>query len=124
MFQWIENTSNSLIVTLNPNTITLNQNAANYFKDVKYVRVGINCNLNQVAIHPVTKEDLEMNLFDIKQLHRISLGNGYGKITNKSLCQTLQTLTTTPFNNTKYEATYDQNERLLIFTLPKEDNQQ
>lgn len=119
MFTWIEGNINSLIVTISQNAITLNQNAANLFKHVKYVSVGIDYAQKLLALHPATKDEIDKNIVTPEQLHRISLGNGYGKITNKGLCQMIQSLVDYQFENTKYKAEFDEINKLLIVDITK-----
>lgn len=120
MFKWIDGNVNTLIATINENSITLNQKAASYFENSRYVTVGINTTQNLVAIHPVTKEDIEHSVFTPQQLHKIHIGNGYAKITNKSLCQLIQNQLQYELNNTKFNSEYDDKNKYLIIDLNDE----
>lgn len=120
MFKWIDGNVNTLIATINENSITLNQKAASYFGNSRYVTVGINTTQNLVAIHPVTKEDIEHSVFTPQQLHKIHIGNGYAKITNKSLCQLIQNQLQYELNNTKFNSEYDDKNKYLIIDLNDE----
>ena len=53
MFKWIDGNVNTLIATINENSITLNQKAASYFENTRFVTVGIDPDRRLVAIHPV-----------------------------------------------------------------------
>lgn len=117
MFKWIDGNVNTLIVTINENSITLNQKAASYFENTRYVTVGIDASRSLVAIHPVTKEDLEHSIFTPQQLHKIHLGNGYAKITNKSLCQMIQNQLEYELNSIKFNCEFDEKNKYLIIDL-------
>lgn len=117
MFKWIDGNVNTLIVTINENSITLNQKAASYFENTRYVTVGIDASKSLVAIHPVTKEDLEHSIFTPQQLHKIHLGNGYAKITNKSLCQMIQNQLEYELNSIKFNCEFDEKNKYLIIDL-------
>lgn len=117
MFKWIDGNVNTLIVTINENSITLNQKAASYFENTRYVTVGIDASKSLVAIHPVTKDDLEHSIFTPQQLHKIHLGNGYAKITNKSLCQMIQNQLEYELNSIKFNCEFDEKNKYLIIDL-------
>lgn len=117
MFKWIEGNVNTLIATLNQNNITLNQNAASIFEDTRYVSVGLDTENKLVAIHPVTKYELDHNIFTPSQLHTISIGNGYAKISNKALCQLIQNQLEYELMNTKFYCEFDDKNKYLIIDL-------
>lgn len=120
MFKWIEGNVNKLIATINENNITLNQNAAQLFSDVRYVSVGLNEQKQLVAIHPVSKHEIEQRVFTPNQLHKISIGNGYGKISNKSLITMIIDMIQKPLNKSKFNCQYDQENDYLIIDLNQE----
>lgn len=117
MFKWIDGNVHTLIATINENSITLNQKAASIFEDTRYVSVGIDSDKNLVAIHPVTKNEIDKSIFPLQLLHNISIGNGYAKISNKALCQLIQNQLQYELNNTKFYCEYDTKNKYLIIDL-------
>lgn len=117
MIEWINGNVLSQIVTLNSNNLTLNQNSSLHFEDVRYVTVGIDHEKNTVVIHPVTKEELDLNLFSIEQLHKISLGKGYSKISNKQMCDQISRFFNLELSGQKYYATFNHREKMLVIEL-------
>lgn len=120
MFKWIDGNVNTLIATINENNITLNQKAASFFQDTRYVSVGIDTDQSLVAIHPVTKDEIDHSIFTLAQLHTISIGNGYAKISNKALCQLIENHLQYELNNKKYLCDFDETNKYLIIDLNKE----
>lgn len=120
MFKWIDGNVHTLIATINQNNITLNQKAANIFEDTRYVSVGLDPDRKLVAIHPVTKNEIDHSIFTPQQLHNISLGNGYAKISNKALCQLIQNQLQYELNNTKFYCEFDDKNKYLIIDLNNE----
>ena len=120
MFKWIDGNVNTLIATINENNITLNHKAAQFFKNSRYVTVGINTEKKLVAIHPVTKSDIEHSVFTPAQLHKISIGNGYAKISNKSLCLLILNQLQYNLPSMKFYCEYDEINKYLIIDLNNE----
>ena len=114
MFTWIKGNTNTLILTLYPSNITLNSSAASYFKDTRWCMVGIDHDSMRLAIKPVTKRELDLGLVDQSQLHKISIGNGYGRITNKSLMEEIALLFHESLEGQKMEAYYSEEDSMLI----------
>lgn len=120
MFEWIKGNAYSLNVTLYPSNITLNASAACYFKDIRWVMVGID-NLNKkIAIKPITKREVDLNLVPLQHLHKISIGKGYGRISNKAVIQNVENMLERNLNGIKFHAEFDDNENVLIVDLSKE----
>ena len=117
MYKWIKGNINSQVITINPNHITLNQKASNHFRDVKYASVGVAYEKQELAIHPVTKTELERNTFTISQIHKLSHGNTYTRISNKSLVDHLSEVVGTQLNGIKYSGHFDEKKKLLIINL-------
>lgn len=123
MFQWIKGSSYSMIATISPSYVTLNNYAAMHFKDVKWCLVGIDEQEKKMAIKPVSKNDIELQIYPMDALHKISVGTGYARISNKTVMQTLASVCEAPLaSNTKYLASYNEKEAMLIVDLSiKED---
>jgi len=120
MFTWIDGNVNTLIATLNPNSIILNQKAASYFCDVRFVSVGLDSEKKLVAIHPVTKQELDLSIFTPQQLHKISIGNGYAKVSNTNLNTMIANQINRELNNVKFNCYFDEESKHLIIDLNQE----
>ncbi len=117
MIEWINGNVMSQIVTFNSNNLTLNQNAIQHFEDVRFVTVGINHQDKTIVIHPVSKQELDIGLFNPEQLHKISIGNGYGKISNKQMCEQISRYFDLKFDGQKYYASFNTRDKLLVIDL-------
>ncbi len=117
MIEWINGNVMSLVVTFNTNNLTLNQNAVTHFSESRYVTVGIDHQKHALVIHPVTKEELEMNVFLPEQMHKISIGNGYGKISNKQMCDQIARYLDKELIGQKFYASYQTRDRMLVISF-------
>ncbi len=117
MFNWIEGYTNHSIVTLYANNFTLNNLAASYFKDYRWCCIGINEIDKQVAIKPVSKREIDLNIVPLTQLHKVSIGKGYGRISNKVVLDMVSTLLNETLNGQKFMATFDEKEKMLVIDL-------
>ena len=119
-FEWSTNDIATKTLTIYETNLTLNKAACRHFEDVNYVLLGIDKAQRQIGIKPVTKEDINQHIYPESQLHRISLGKSYGRISNKSfvedLCQEFG-LDFTSEQNYKYKVTFDVVHQILIAQL-------
>ncbi|EFY08706.1 hypothetical protein [Erysipelothrix rhusiopathiae] len=116
MFEWVTGNAQLQVVTLTEKSLTLNQNASSHFKDSQYVLVGFSKD-GQVGIKSVTKRDLELNVYPVENLHKISIGKGYAKVNNKALCDLISAKVGKNLDGQKVIANYDKKERVLTFDL-------
>lgn len=116
MFNWITGNAEVLVVTLNEGNFTLNQNATLHFDNSAYVLVGLSEDL-QLGIKPVSSRDVDLNIYPREDLHKISIGKGYAKINNKSLCDYISQQLGVPLNGIKIIAKYDSIEDVLVLDL-------
>ena len=116
MFNWITGNAEVLIVTLNEGNITLNQNSTAYFENSQYVLVGFSDDY-KLGIKPVSQRDVDLNIYPKEDLHKISLGKGYAKINNKSLCDYISKQIGVLLNGIKLVAKYDTLEEVLVLDL-------
>lgn len=114
MFTWVKGNAYTLILTLYPNNITLNSSAASYFEDIRWAMVGIDRENCRLGIRPITKREIDLKLVSREQLHKVSLGKGYARISNKSLIDELSELIQRPIDGLKINAEYDDTENILI----------
>lgn len=114
MFEWVKGNAFNLVVTLYPGNITLNNSAASYFSDVRWVMVGIDSEHKRLGIKPVTKREIDLHLVPMEHLIKISIGKGYGRISNKDVIQEISGLIGKEIDGLKLPATYDDKENMLI----------
>ena len=114
MFTWVKGNVYTLILTLYPSNITLNSSAAGYFEDVRWCMIGIDAENSQLGIRP---REIDLHLVEMDQLHKISLGKGYARITNKAIMEEIALLTHQKMDGLKVNARFDEKENMLIADL-------
>ena len=117
MYQWIKGNVYKLIATLSDTCITLNNSAANHFADVRWCLIGIDSDELKLALKPVSKTDIDLHLYSMEDLHKISMGNGYARISNKSLMQSVAELRGAPLLNDKCSCEWDEKNNMLVINL-------
>ena len=117
MFEWVKGNVYTMILTLYPTNITLNSSAATYFQDVRWVMIGIDKRNHQIGIRPISKRELDLNLVPLSQLHKISVGKGYARISNKMIIEELSAMIDQPINGLKINAVFDEGENMLVADL-------
>ncbi len=119
-FIWAKNEVITSSVTLYPTNITLNRAALSEFEEIRYVLLGYDVDLRQLAIKPVTKEEIDLELYPRNSLHKLSVGKSYGRISNKTFMSDLEKTFNLNYNDTKgikLEAYFDSNQKLLLVNL-------
>ena len=117
VFEWTKGNAYTLNVTLYTTNITLNSAAASYFNEVRWVMIGIDRENMLVAIKPVTKRELDLKLVPLEQLHKISIGKGYGRISNKAIMAQIEEITKEKLDGIKRSATFDEKSKMLVVDL-------
>lgn len=117
MFKWATGNAYSMIVTIYPTNLTLNTPAALKLKDAKYCMLGIDENEEKAAIKPVSREEIDMGLVPLENLHKISYGKGYARISNKSFVNDLSRYIEITDQGVKIPLIYDETEKMLIMSL-------
>lgn len=117
MFKWISTTTNTPVITIYSNNFTLNSSAASYFENTQWCCVGISKETHQVAIKPISKREVDLEIIPQHQLHKISIGKGYGRISNKEVMAEVAELMKEEGNGQKFMASFDEKEKMLIFDL-------
>lgn len=117
MYEWIKGNAYHLIVTLYQSNMTLNSAAASYFENVRWVMIGFDRKHKKVAVKPVTKQEVDLKLVPMAQLHKISIGKGYGRISNKSIIQEMQSIMGIPLDGVKVSAQFNEKMQLLEIDL-------
>ncbi len=119
-FIWTKNDVATTSVTLYDTNITLNRAACKPFSNVRYVLLGFDQQNRQLAIKPVDKTAIEMNLYPRSNLHRLSLGKSYGRVSNKRFMREIADFLNLHLegkNGLKYDARYDEKEKVMIVQL-------
>ena len=117
MFEWVKGNAYNIYVTLYATNITLNSAAASYFEEVRWVMIGLNREEKQLAIKAITKREIDLKLVPLEQLHKISIGKGYGRISNKAIMKEVEMILGTSLDGLKKEAIFDEKEGMLIVDL-------
>ncbi len=120
MFTWVKGNAYTPVATLYANNITLNQAAAVLVQDVRWVMLGLDHENKRVAIRPVSKQEIDRKQVMLQQLHKVSLGKGYARISNKQVMEEIADMLKQPLNGDKFEAVYDEASNLLVIELMKQ----
>ena len=120
MYEWIKGSVFNMITTLYPTNITLNSSATTIFNDVRWVMLGLDRNNCRLAIKPITKREIDLKLVPLEQLHKISIGKGYARISCKSIIDEVNELLGKTFEGIKLVTEYDEKDNMLIVNLSKE----
>lgn len=119
-FEWSTNDIATMTLTVYETNLTLNKAACVHFEDVNYVMLGIDKESKKIGIKPVSKQEIDDNVYPASQLHRISLGKSYGRISNKSFVYDLSQVFGLDFSENqcyKYKVTYDVVHSIMIAQL-------
>ena len=79
--------------------------------------LGIDVEKKQAAIKAVNKEEIDLGLVPLENLHRISYGKGYARISNKSFIADLGRFIDIKDEGVKLPLTYDESEKMLIMNI-------
>ncbi len=117
MYEWVTGNAHTNIVRIYSNNLTLNTSAAIHFNEYRYVTIGIDRNNKKIAIKPIPKRDIELKIVPLEHLHKVSIGKGYGRISNKMVCDEIASLLEQPLNGEKFLAQFDRKSQQLIVDL-------
>lgn len=119
-FEWLNNESSKKTITIYNSNITLNKAACHHFENVEYVLLGIDTANNTLGIKPIGKQQIDDNIYQSSQLHRISIGKSYGRISNKNFIDTICSKYNINLENNvsvKYDAKFDIVHQILLVDL-------
>jgi len=117
-FVWAKSEVANMSVTLYETNITLNKAACLPFEEYRFVLLGHDPEIGQLAIKPVSKEDYDSNIYPRSQIHKISLGKSYGRISNKSFMKMLAESFDLEYGNgLKLDVYYDEDQQLMLIQL-------
>ena len=120
MFTWVKGNAYTPVATLYANNITVNQAAAALVQDARWVMLGLDHDNKRVAIRPVSKQEIDRKQVMLQQLHKVSLGKGYARISNKQVMEEIAGMLKQSLNGDKFEAVYDEASNLLVIELMKQ----
>ena len=110
-FVWSTNEISKKTVTIYSTNLTLNTAACKHFENVQYVLLGVDKENNLLGIKPIYPSD---------QLHRISIGKSYGRVSNKNFIENLAReyhLDLSDKQGLKYPANFDVVHQILTVNL-------
>ncbi|MFQ6793166.1 hypothetical protein [Thomasclavelia sp.] len=119
-FEWSTNDIAKKTVTIYSTNITLNKAACRHFEDVDYVLLGIDRKKNVLGIKPVGKKEINEEIYPEDQLHRISIGKSYARISNKSFISAIAEEYGFDLENNKcvkFKAKFDVIHQILLVDL-------
>ena len=120
-FVWSSSDIATETITISESSITLNKAACHYFEDVNYVLLGIDYQAHQIGIKPIHDQEIQQNLYPKSQLHHISIGKSYARITSKTFIQDLiQTFHLDLTTNLKLEGHFDVIHQIFIISIKEE----
>ena len=117
MFEWSKGNAFLKVVTIYNNNFTLNNCAMQQFKDCKWCMIGIDRTNKQIAIKPISKQQIDLNIYPLENLHKIFIGKGYSRISNKTMINEISKLINQECNGQKFACEYDEHEDMLIIDL-------
>ena len=117
MYEWIKGSVYHMIITLYPTNITLNSSIVSKLENIRWVMLGLDRDERKLAIKPITKREIDLKLVDMNQLHKVSIGNGYGRISNKAIMQEVAKLLNRDITGLKIEVEYDESENMIVADL-------
>ena len=107
-------------VTIYSTNLTLNTAACKHFENVQYVLLGVDKENNLLGIKPVDKTAIDEGIYPSDQLHRISIGKSYGRVSNKNFIENLAReyhLDLSDKQGLKYPANFDVVHQILTVNL-------
>lgn len=119
-FEWSTNDIAKKTVTIYSTNLTLNKAACRHFEDVNYVLLGLDRKNNLLGIKPVQKQEIDTQIYPEDQLHRISIGKSYGRVSNKNFIENLAReyhLDLSDKQGLKYPANFDVVHQILTVNL-------
>ena len=119
-FVWSTNEISKKTVTIYSTNLTLNTAACKHFENVQYVLLGVDKENNLLGIKPVDKTAIDEGIYPSDQLHRISIGKSYGRVSNKNFIENLAReyhLDLSDKQGLKYPANFDVVHQILTVNL-------
>ena len=122
MYEWVRNETRNPSATLYSTNITLNRSAVDCLDNPWHVMLGIDRQAMQIAIRPVSQEEVEEGLVLSDELYKITVGRSYGRIANRNFCSLVNDvfqLNLSVETGRKYPVSFNQRDRILIIEVGK-----
>jgi hypothetical protein len=124
-FVWASKKPLDELATLYEANITLNKSATSYFENAYIVLLGLDTENKQIAVKPVTKEEISLGYIPQKQQHNITVKSSYSRICNKLFLKEVAKLAKLEFVERhqayKFKASWNKEENALIIDLNKRE---
>lgn len=124
-FVWVSKKPLDEVATLYEANITLNKSATSYFENAYIVLLGLDKKNSQIAIKPITKEELSLGYIPEEQQHNITVKSSYSRICNKLFLKEVSNLVGLEFlerhQSYKFKAFWNKEENALIIDLNKRE---
>ena len=120
MYEWVKNEARNPNATLYLTNITLNRSAIEYLENPWHVMLGVDKVRKQIAIRPVSPQEVSDGFVSNDEIYRISIGRSYGRIANRSFCTMINdlfSLDLTQDTGRKYPLSFNARDQLLIIDL-------
>ena len=121
--EWLSSQSDSGVLTIYSNNITLNKQATDFIKDSYSVIVGISRETKELVIKSLSKEDVEKQDISKESLKKLSIKKSYSRITGKALIDELSKVFNLDFKQSsafKFNAKWNNRYKMLIATIVNE----
>ena len=81
--------------------------------------IGIDKKNQLIAVKPVTKREVDLKLYPEENLHKLSIGKGYARISSKNIINEVSSLLGRELNGDKFISNFDEREKMLVVNLKK-----
>lgn len=122
-YQWISKNEEVGIVSVYENNLTLNRTCSKNFETAKRVLLGIDSESGEIAIKPISRSEIEKNIYDEDLLYRITVRSSYARISNKKYVGNIMEVFNFQLNgqqSKKFKARWDHHDKLLIVDMKEE----
>jgi len=123
-FIWASKRSLDDVATIYEANITLNKAASSYFDSAYVVLLGLDRETHQIAVKPVSKEEVSLGFIPGEQQHNITVKPSYSRICNKQFVQEIAALAGLKFGENqayKFKAVWNGKESALIIDLNRRE---
>ena len=79
--------------------------------------IGLDKEGMKLGIRPITKREIDLCLVSMDELHKVSVGKGYARISNKMIMEEIGNMIDRSINGLKINAEYDEKENMLVADL-------
>lgn len=119
MYNWMKGNVFRMQATISDAAVTLNSAAAGMFRDCRYVRIGVDPDQWLMAVQPVSKRQIDSGVVPSGQIQKLSVGNGYARISNKEAVREICRVIGRDPSGEKFPAEWNDADGLLVIDLKK-----